>query len=108
VVRAGLERPDLLVLRVHRGQDDQWHLTPLAHAAADVGAVAVGQSELDDDGVGHVPRRVVERIGGGARHVHVETSVAQHPPQRQRAERLVIAHEDARPMAHPTCRGPLR
>ena len=72
VVGAGLQRLDLLVLGIHGGQDDQRHLTPLAHAAADVGAVAVGSSRLDDDGVGHAQRRTVERIGRSARHVHVE------------------------------------
>jgi hypothetical protein len=104
VVPAGLQGSDLLVVGVHCGQHDQRDLAPFAHAAADVGAV--WESELDDEGVWRAERGPLERIGGAARHVHVEAWLAQHSPQRQRAQRLVIAHEDPRPLAHPTvCRG---
>jgi hypothetical protein len=79
VVRAGLQRPDLLASA--STADTTISGTSLhSRTAADVGAVAVGEPELDDDGVGHAQRRTVERIGVGARHVHVEISVAQHPP----------------------------
>ncbi len=48
VVRAGIERLDLVLLLDARRQHDDRHLAPCAHRTNEVRAVAVGQAEIED------------------------------------------------------------
>ena len=52
VVRAGVERRDLVFLAAARGDHDDGDAAPLAKAARDIDAVAVGKAEVEQDHVG--------------------------------------------------------
>ncbi len=100
VVRAGLERAHLLLLLADRREHDDRHGAPLAQAARDLDAVAVGQHEVEDRRVRRAQRRRVQRLGRRRGGDHVEAVVAQGDPQRAQDLRLVVADEDARTLAH--------
>ena len=72
VVRAGVERLDLLVAGRPRGQHDDRHRVPSADAVQDLDAVEVGQSEVEDDDVGMEAGDAVE--GARARWSAISTS----------------------------------
>ena len=54
VISAGVERGDLLLLRVSCGQDEDGCGEPAPKAAHDVDPVKVGQAEVEDDQLGWV------------------------------------------------------
>ena len=95
VVRAGLQRADLVVLVADRGEHEDRHLAPLARRAADLDAVAVGQDEVEDRRVRALQRRDVQRLGGGLRRQRLEAGLAHHDLQRAHDLRLVVADEHA-------------
>ncbi len=72
----------------------------LPERPADVDPGAVGQDEVDDRRVRRPQRRVVERLLGGLREIHLVAAVAQQHLQRAEDLRLVVAHQDARPVGH--------
>ena len=71
VVGTGVERGDLVALRLARREDDDGHVGPAAEAGDHVEAGDVGEAEVEDDEVGPVPGRELERDLAGAGRVDV-------------------------------------
>ena len=93
VVRAGVQRAHLLLLGVDRAEHDHRDRAPLAQSPAHLDAVAVGQDQLDDRGIGWAKSRPVERFLDGAGRVHGEARVAQDHTQSAHASRVGVAHQ---------------
>ena len=96
VVGAGVERRDLVRLRVARRQHDDRHALHAAQPADHVDAVDAGQPEVEDDDVGMVARREIERLLAVGRGVDVVPARAQVDAQRAQDLRLVVDDQDAR------------
>ncbi len=95
VVGAGVERRDLLALRLARGEDDDGHVGPAAEAGDHVEPGDVGESEVEDDEVGPVSGRELERDLAGAGRVDVVAARAEVRDERAQDLRFVVDDEDA-------------
>src|SRR5215472_1279419 len=96
VVRAGVEGVDLLRLLAARRQHDDRRCRPAADTSDDIGAVHVGQAEVDDDDVGVVAGhhgKSADPVGGG---VHGVVAGAEIDAQRTQQGGLVVYDEHAR------------
>jgi len=74
---------------------DDRRVVPLAQRHDHLGAVDVGQAEVQDDRVRRVARRHRQRLPAGARGPHVVLPGAQVDPQRADQLGLVLDDEDA-------------
>ena len=81
VVRAGVERGDLLALLPDRGEDDHRRVAPGPELAAHVGAAAVGQHEVEDHRRGRMCRRRASAVAA----VSAVSTVVTRAAQRRRA-----------------------
>ena len=95
IVGAELEKPHLLgFIGAHR-KHDQRHRGPGPQPFEHVGAVHVGQAEIEDDEVGGLQRRRTQRLGAGlglldGKAVELEAG-AQKPPDLH----FVVDHKHA-------------
>ena len=95
VVGARVERRDLLVLVADGRDDDDRRVAPGAQLAADVGAAAVGQQEIEHDGVRRVQRGSAQRLGRGCGRLDVVAGAAEVRRERAQELRLVVDDEHA-------------
>src|SRR5579884_778503 len=93
VVGAGVESGDLLVVVADRGDEDDRRLAPLAQAATHLAAGAVGQQQVEDDGVGRPQPRGRERGGGRLRRLDLVARAAQVGREGAQELRLVVDDE---------------
>jgi hypothetical protein len=100
VVGAGLERLDLCVLLAHRAEHEDGHRRPLAQAAGELDAAAVGEHEVDDGGVRRAHGGAVERLLHRGGLDHVVAGLAQDDLQRAQDLALVVDHEHPGEIAH--------
>src|SRR5439155_26459215 len=96
VVRAGVERGDLLGLVADDGEDDDRRRAPRAQLARDVGAARVRQHEVEDHRVGRTHRRQRQRLLPRRRRVDLVAGAAQARLERAEDLRLVVDDEDTR------------
>ena len=96
VVRARVERGDLLALLADRREDDHRRAAPGPELAADLGSRPVREDEVEDDGFGRPHRRRRERRLGRLRRLDLVAGAAQARPQRAQDLLLVVDDEDAR------------
>ena len=94
VVGADLETDDLVDVLVPGGQHQDRDVRALAHAAADLEAVHVGQVEVEDDQRGLLGRDRVERGAAGADGLHDVAGVLQIEGDERRDRRLVLDDQD--------------
>jgi hypothetical protein len=95
VVRAGVERLDLVGAVGSPGQHDDGRLGPAAQALDHLHAFQIGQAEVEDHQVRRMPGGDLERFGPGGRHVH---PVFAHPQvDAQRTEDLRLVVDDQHP-----------
>src|SRR5581483_9917841 len=78
------------------GHEDDRSVGPLAKAPADVAAGAVGQEQVEDDGVGRTKRRGGERVGGRGRGLDLVAGPPEVRRERTQELRLVVDDEDTR------------
>ena len=101
VVRAGVERRDLLVVVADSRDEDDRRRAPRPQLSADVASRAVGQQEVEDHRVGRPERRRGQRLRGRRRRVDLVARAAQVRGERAQELRLVVDDEDARVTTRP-------
>ncbi len=95
VVRARVERSDLLVLLTDGGEDDHRRVAPRAQLARDLGSVPVREDEVDDHGLRRVRGRRGQRVGRVGCRVDRVPGAAERRSERPQDLRLVVDDEDA-------------
>src|SRR6476661_3013823 len=103
VVGSRVERPDLVGLVLHRGDEEDGRREPVAQLGAHLGAVAVGQHQIEDHEVGRRERRRGQRLGGAGRRGYPVARLRERDLERPPDRALVVDDEDQRLAAH----GPL-
>src|SRR5215470_15746291 len=93
IVRAGVERLDLVVAVGAARQHDDRRVGPAAQPADHFDAIQVGQAEVEYYQVGRVLRSLVERLRAGLRGVDLVIPGAQVYPERPDDLRLVVNDE---------------
>ena len=94
VVRAKVERLDLLRLAIARGEDDYRRLRELPDLAQDVLAVAIRQAEVEDDEVRRAGRRQPQSLSAGFGRLHLKAGGAKRNGEKPLNLRLVVDHEN--------------
>ena len=94
VVRAGVEQPDRLVLAAAGGGDDDRHGADRPDHHQRVGAVHVGQSQVEDDHGGLLRGDRAQRVEGGVDRAHGIAGVGERPRQRAADGRIVLDEQD--------------
>ena len=94
VVGADLEPDDLVDILVAGGQHQDRHVRSLAHAAADLDAVHVGQVEIEDDQRRHLGGDRVQRRAARSDRLHDVAGVLQIERDERGDRRLVLDDED--------------
>ena len=96
VVRAGVERGDLLVVVADGRDEDDRRAAPRAQLPADVTSRAVGQQQVEDHRVRRTQRRRGQRLLRRRGGVDLVARAAQVRIERPKELRLVVDDEDAR------------
>ena len=100
VVRAGVERGDLLALLADGREDEDRDARPRPQLAADVDPAPVGEDEVEDDRLGRANGGGRQRRLGGRGRVDLVAGAAEGRLERAQDLRLVVDDEDARPARH--------
>ena len=95
VVGADVQRADLVAGTGPAGQHDDRRVVPPAQFDDHLGAVDVGQAEVEDDRVRRVARGQRQRLPAGARGQHLVLPGPQVDPQRADQVGLVLDDENA-------------
>ena len=95
VVSAGVERGDLVLLRLAHGQDDDRHARPAAKASDHLDPVDPGKPEIEDDHLGVLAGSDRQRRLAGLRELDVVIARAEIRRERAPDLRLVVDDEDA-------------
>src|SRR3984957_14550114 len=95
VIRPRVQRRHLLAFLAPRGQHDDRDRGPAAHAVDDLGAVHVGQPEVQDDHVGPVAGHRGQAGGAVDRGADVVLPGGQVDAQRAQDGRLVVDDQHA-------------
>ncbi len=95
VVRAGVERSDLLALVAHGRQDQDRQPAPAPHLLADLDSAPVGEDEVEHERVGRAGHELDERVGLGLGRLDRVAGAPQQDLQSPDDLRLVIYDEHA-------------
>ena len=94
IVGAEFEQPHLFGLAAAHRQHDQRHARPGPQPFQHLGAVHVGQAEIEDDQVGRLQRRRAQRLGAGLGLLHLEAVELEAGAQEAPDLDLVVDDED--------------
>ena len=100
VVGTDLETDDLVHVLVTSGQHQDRHVGALAHAAADLDAVHVGQIEVEDDQRRRLRRECVQRCAPGRGCLDAVPGVLEIERHEGGDRGLVLDDEDRLGLAH--------
>src|SRR4051812_8875709 len=103
IVRAQVQRFDLLGLAVACRQYDDRYIGPRPHVTDHVLAVAIGQPEIEDNDIRAVRRDALDRFGDRRGADEMVIVGFQHGLQQPQDSRLVIDNQCADPAGHGDC-----